>query len=189
MIIQTFNGALRRLPDFDVVEYTRHSRPFHHFPLRGKIRDLIKGNLPFFVPRDFRELLDREQPDIALIHNTIPLINPWILPELRRRRIPVLATIYNFRLLCPRGTCVLNENFCDLCHRWTPIWSMIFNCLRKRSYSLIYAYRFCIHHLLLKYIDAFICSVKYRTEFMQGHLPKHKVYFLIHYMSVDPQLI
>jgi len=189
LLIQIFNASLREQGHFEVIEYCRDSKSFHGLPLLKKIRQLIQGNLPFYVPRDFRDLLERERPDIALIHNTIPLINPWILVTLKQRGIPVLASIYNYRLLCPRGTCVRNEKFCDLCYRWTPIWAVFFNCLGKYTYSLIYAYRYSLQRYLLKTITAFICSVKYRTELLQTYLPYHTVYFLTHYIGIDPALM
>jgi len=189
LLTELLANGLRTSPEFEVVEYIRHSKTFHALPFWQKILQLVSGNLPGWVPRDFIKILEDERPDMAVIHNTVPLINPWICVALKRRRIPILFSIYDFRLLCPRGTCVRQENFCDLCFRCSPVWAIVYNCLRNPLYSVLYAYRHLCNRLFLKYTDAFICSVKYRTEFLRGLFPKNKIYFLVHYMNIDKALL
>ena len=52
---------------------------------------------------DIREIVRREQPDAAIVHNLFPVISPAILPELRKARVRVLMTLHNYRLVCPTG--------------------------------------------------------------------------------------
>ena len=46
-------------------------------------------------------LLKDEKPDIAHIHNINGGITFSILPVLREAGVPIVATIHNFKLLCP----------------------------------------------------------------------------------------
>jgi glycosyltransferase involved in cell wall biosynthesis len=48
-----------------------------------------------------KKLLDIEKPDIAHIHNIHGEITFSILPELKKRKIPIAATVHGFKYLCP----------------------------------------------------------------------------------------
>jgi glycosyltransferase involved in cell wall biosynthesis len=50
--------------------------------------------------RSLIELLRRFRPDVVHVHNTFPLISPSVLYACRDERVPVVATIHNYRLLC-----------------------------------------------------------------------------------------
>lgn len=47
------------------------------------------------------QIIIEEKPDIAHIHNIVGGITFSILPVLKRYKIPVVASIHDFRLLCP----------------------------------------------------------------------------------------
>ena len=49
---------------------------------------------------EFRELLQKEQPDVVHCHNTFPLISPSIYWACSHEKVPVVLTLHNYRLLC-----------------------------------------------------------------------------------------
>ena len=49
------------------------------------------------------EVLDSFSPDIVHINNIIGGITFSILPEIKKRKIPIVASVHDFRLLCPVG--------------------------------------------------------------------------------------
>ncbi len=64
---------------------------------------------------EVRELVERERPDVAIVHNLFPIISPAILPELKRQGVRVLMTLHNYRLICPTGLFYTRESLCERC--------------------------------------------------------------------------
>lgn len=64
---------------------------------------------------DIREIVHREHPDVAIIHNLFPVISPAILPELRKARVRVLMILHNYRLVCPTGIFHTRDAICERC--------------------------------------------------------------------------
>lgn len=52
------------------------------------------------------------QPDIVHVHNLFP---NWTTSWIRQLRVPVVATIHNYRPLCAAGTLTRNGKPCELC--------------------------------------------------------------------------
>ena len=84
----------------------------------GNIRGFFCGIWNPVSRKRFAEFLDREKPDIVHIHNLYPLINPCVLPEAKKRKIPVVMTLHNFRLVCPNGLFSVGNRICAECATW-----------------------------------------------------------------------
>ena len=92
---------------------------------------------------DIREIVRREQPDAAIVHNLFPVISPAILPELRKARVRVLMTLHNYRLVCPTGLFHTVGAICERCggcagREWN---CLIHRCEGSLAGSLGYALR------------------------------------------------
>lgn len=63
-----------------------------------------------------REILEKEKPDIVHIHNIIGGISFSILPVIKKFNIPIVASIHDFRLLCPVGIFINGKKqICEKC--------------------------------------------------------------------------
>lgn len=63
-----------------------------------------------------KEILNEEKPDIVHIHNLVGGISFSILPEIKKLNIPIVASIHDFRLLCPVGIMVNGKGeICEKC--------------------------------------------------------------------------
>lgn len=51
--------------------------------------------------KKFAALLDREQPDLVHVHSIHHQISPSILGEAKKRGIPVVQTLHDYKLVCP----------------------------------------------------------------------------------------
>jgi glycosyltransferase involved in cell wall biosynthesis len=60
-------------------------------------------------------VLDDDRPDVVHLHNTFPLISGSILPVLRERGVPTVATVHNYRLICAGGTLFREGRVCHDC--------------------------------------------------------------------------
>lgn len=82
---------------------------------------LQKLTLPFttvFNPRTYRDikkLIKTEQIDIVHVHNTLNLISPAVYYAARAKKVPVVQTVHNFRLLCPGATFYRDGHICEDC--------------------------------------------------------------------------
>lgn len=64
---------------------------------------------------EVRDLVKAQSPDIALIHNLLPVVSPAILPILKCAGITVVMTLHNFRLFCPTGIFFRHGHICEQC--------------------------------------------------------------------------
>jgi len=78
--------------------------------------------------RDLKKIIEKEKPDIALLHNLFPIISPSIIPFLKRKKIKAFQVVHNYRMLCPIGLFYHNGEICEKCTKKGREW----NCVRNR---------------------------------------------------------
>lgn len=99
----------------EVYLYTRNNHEMDFY------RKLQKIMLPFntvFSLKSYKEvlkILDEKQIDIMHVHNTVCVISPSVYYAAFKRRIPVVQTIHNFRILCPAATFLRDGKVCEEC--------------------------------------------------------------------------
>lgn len=138
--------------------------------------------------KSFRTLLDRTHPQVALLHNLIPLVNPEIVNELSRRSIPVGMMVHNYRVFCPRGTCYLKGSFCSRCFDRSYVNAFVYNCLGNSVYSALYAYYGAVQKKLLSKINFFVVPSRYVKDFFEKKLPGAKVYCLDEFVALPKDI-
>ncbi|CEK31587.1 glycosytransferase [[Clostridium] sordellii] len=97
-----------------VTKYTRHNDEIKD----GMISKLKLGIDAIFSCKTYKEvkkLIDENDIDVVHVHNTLPLISPSIYYAARAKKVPVVQTIHNFRLLCPGATFTRNGEICEDC--------------------------------------------------------------------------
>lgn len=158
------HSALFRAKGCEVVEYRRSSEELRG--VYGQIRGFASGIANPFSVRRFAEFLDRERPAVVHIHNLNPLITPAILPEAKKRGIPVVMTVHNFRIFCPNGLFAVNNAICEDCAQQGSVWPCIKkNCLYSRLKTLGYAVRSWKNvHYLLEGVDRYLCLTPFQQR-------------------------
>lgn len=73
------------------------------------------------------------EADIVHSHNVYPLFSPAIFRELNKHNIPVVLSLHNQQLTCPRADHLRNGKVCDLCLNGTS-----FNCAMKNCRSNVF---------------------------------------------------
>lgn len=82
---------------------------------------LAKIKLPFttvYNHRTYREIVEiikNEQVDVVHVHNTLNLISAAVYYAAVSCDIPVVQTIHNYRLLCPKATFYRDAKICEDC--------------------------------------------------------------------------
>lgn len=65
--------------------------------------------------RALARLLDAHPVDLVHLHSYFKRLTPAILPELRRRNIPVVQTLHEYRAVCPVSTLYRDGQLCTEC--------------------------------------------------------------------------
>lgn len=160
-----------------VVSFRRSSQELHG--LIGAAKGFFSGIWNPVSQKHFACFLDRERPDIIHIHNLYPLINPCILPEAKRRGIPIVMTVHNYRLLCPNGLFTIHNQICEECAIQKSILPCLKrNCLHSPLKTLGYALRtVCTqkNRWFLDCVDRFLCLTEFQKRKLISYgIPKEK---------------
>ncbi len=81
--------------------------------------------------RDFAEALDAFRPDVVHCHNLYPLLSPQVIRLARRRGLPVVHTVHNYRRRCMNGYYFRAGGPCTACTGpWGPLPGVAHGCYR-----------------------------------------------------------
>lgn len=83
------------------------------------------------VRRSLRQVLQDFRPDVVHVHNTFPLLSPSVLYACRSGRVPVVATMHHYRLVCPSGDLFRNGEVCHDCVGQLPLPAVRHGCYRS----------------------------------------------------------
>ncbi len=79
--------------------------------------------------RQLAELIERYHPDIVHVHNPWPLLSPSVYAAARRRGVPVVQTVANYRLVCAAATLLRDGRPCHDCvGRTVPLPAVRYGC-------------------------------------------------------------
>ena len=70
------------------------------------------------------------RPDVVHLHNTFPMVTASAIRAANVAGVPVVATLHNFRLVCPSGTLYRDGRVCDDCVGRVPWPSVRHGCYR-----------------------------------------------------------
>jgi len=91
------------------------------------------------VRRNFFALMDDFQPDLLHVHNIHSQLSPIIVEEAHSKSIPVVWTLHDHKLLCPRYDCRRDDKPCELC--FTNKRNVLrYNCMKNSFSASLLAY-------------------------------------------------
>lgn len=67
------------------------------------------------VRSPFNRLIDSFQPDIVHLNNIHSYLSPLVAEIAKKRGIPVVWTLHDYKLLCPSYACLKRGALCELC--------------------------------------------------------------------------
>jgi glycosyltransferase involved in cell wall biosynthesis len=80
-------------------------------------------------------LLERWTPDVAHVHNTWFRLTPSILTAIRRRGVPLVVTVHNYRMACLNGQFFRDGKICEECIGRYPVPGVRFGCYRDSVFQ------------------------------------------------------
>jgi len=79
---------------------------------------------------DLTAQLRAQRPDVVHVHNTFPMLSPAVLYACRTARVPVVATIHNYKLVCASGDFFRAGAPCHDCAPGRPLPALRHGCYR-----------------------------------------------------------
>ena len=95
--------------------YKRNNQELEHYGKSEKLMLPINTIFSIKSYRDVLELIDTHKIELVHVHNTVCVISPSVYYAAFKRRIPVIQTIHNFRLICPGASLTRNGKICEEC--------------------------------------------------------------------------
>ena len=183
--------ALLRVRGHTVITYRRSNDEVKQF------NALQTATLPARITwapdaaRDVRALIQREQPDIAHIHNTHFMMSPSVIHACAALDVPVVCTLHNFRLICPVATLFRDGRVCEDClGKPVPYPGVQHACFRgSHTQSAVIAASTTLHRLIGTYnrVDRFITPTEFaRQKLIHGGLDPAQITTKPHFLSPDP---
>lgn len=164
------------------------------FTLWQKIKGIFRMFYSFEAQRKINNLLDDFKPDIVHIHNIYHQLSPAILFAIKKRGIPIIMTVHDYKLICPNYYLRsekkdLTKNDCN------NFWKFVSNRYFKNSYleSFLVALEWRFHNFLGTYeknIDAYIVPSEFLKDKLTGYgIKEDKIVVLPHFIPrQDPSL-
>jgi glycosyltransferase involved in cell wall biosynthesis len=107
LVFQT-EGELLRANGHDV-----ETLVFDNKKLRSSWQKVLSGIGLIYNPISARQLskkIEEFNPDIIHVHNFFPMASPSLFFVAKKKRIPVVVTLHNYRLICPSATLFHNRS-------------------------------------------------------------------------------
>jgi len=129
--------------------------------------------------RALRHTLRRMRPDVAHVHNTMPLLSPSVLVACHQERVPVVVTLHNYGLVCARGDLFRDGSVCHDCIGHLPLASVAHGCYHgSRLETIPVATSMVVNRGRWKHlVSAYICiSSAQRAVLAPLNLPHDRVF-------------
>ena len=123
--------------------------------------------------QELREVLKTNAPDVVHVHNFFPLLTPSIYDACADLGVPVVQTLHNYRLLCPRGFFMRDGKICEECLYKGPFHGVRYGCYRgSRLQTLPVALMLAFHRWRRTWYDRvnrFVVLTEFaREKFIQA---------------------
>lgn len=163
--------ALSRSRGIDVCTFERDSRDLPD-NLAGKAIAFANGIYPPGALRAFERCLAEQRPDIVHTHELYPLISPFILEIARRHGLPVVHSVYDYRITCPVATHFDGQGLCTACLDGSALAAVRRNCRGNLAESTAFALRHSIasnRAIYRRCVTRFIVLTPFSGEWLTRH--------------------
>lgn len=114
----------------EVMRFGRSSDEIDQWPIAKKASLPARTVWSRETYRDLKALLREHRPEVAHVHNTLPLLSTAVLYACRDAGVPVVATLHNYRLACANGMFFRSGAVCHDCTRGLPLRAVLHGCYR-----------------------------------------------------------
>lgn len=174
-----------------VTVYRRDNKEIHDFSLWKRGALFWESNWSRESYEAVRALIRRTRPDVAHVYNTVALVTPSVYYACHDEGVPVVQTVYNYRLLCPAGNFLRKGRICEECMQRSLWRSVVYGCYRdSRIQSAALAWTLHSHRARgtwSRIVDVYIAPTEFmRHKMVEGGLPVNKIVVKPNFHEPDP---
>ena len=179
---------LREMGHVVEVYEDRNERVQQLHPMRVAVRSVWSRE----AYRNVKQRLSENSFDAVHVQNFLPLISPSVYYAAKAKKVPVVQTLHNYRLLCPNGLFFRQGQVCEDCIGMKVAWPGVqHGCYREsRAASATVATMLSMHHSLGTWnqlVDVYIALTQFaRQKFIEGGLPADKIAIKPNFVHPDP---
>lgn len=139
-----------------------------------------------------KQALAESKAELTHFHNFFMRISPSAYYACRERRVPVVQTLHNYRLMCPGANFYRDGRVCTDClERGSFVPAIRHACYRQsRLQTATVAAMVAVHRVWNTWndkIDLFIALSEFsRSQFIAGGLPPDKIFVKSNFVHPDP---
>ena len=150
----------------EVIVYTRNNSQLKQFHLLQKLLLPFTGIFSLRTFREVNQLIKKEKINLVHVHNTLSLISPSVYYAAFFRKLPVVQTVHNFRLVCPNATLFRDNHICEDCPAMGLHCGIRHACYRNSKLQTLAAAAILkVHRLLGTYKKLhYICLTEFNRE-------------------------
>ena len=173
----------------DVLRYSTHNDAVER---RNRVRLALGTTWSRTAYREIRALLEHARPQIVHVHNTLPLLSPAVYYAAAAAGLPVVQTVHNYRLICPKAQLLRDGRLCEDCvGRHLPWPGVVHACYREsRGASSAVALMLGVHWLLGTWttrVDRYIALTHFmRRKLVEGGFPAARIVVKPNFVAQDP---
>ena len=112
--------------------------------------------------------------DVLHLHNPYPLVSPWVVRVAKRRGVPVVQTVHNYRHGCVAGSHYRDSHVCEDCLGTRTRWPGVAHaCYRgSRAQSLVITAAENVHRGTWRSVDRYLALTAFaRRKLVEAGLP------------------
>jgi glycosyltransferase involved in cell wall biosynthesis len=141
--------------------------------------------------RTIAQLVRDRSIEVAHFHNVQPLVSPAAFGAARRAGAAVVATLHNYRLVCPSATLFRDGQVCTECvGRKLALPAIRHRCYRSsRASSAVVAATNAVHRTLGTWrrdVDAFLALTEFQRGLLSGVIPVAKTAIVPNFLVKSP---
>ena len=162
---------------------------------KAKLRAAIGAIYSRKSKQQVSEQLQTFRPDIVHVHNFFPLLSPSIYDACQQHGIPIVQTLHNYRLICPKAMLFRDNQLCEACiGKPFALQGIRSGCYRgSRSQTAVVAAMLALHRVRGTWqnqVSAYIALTHFQKQkLIQGGLPAHKIHVKPNFTDVPAQSV
>ena len=184
--------ALLEQHGHQVRSYVRHNNEISGQSIFQKLRLSTNTLWNPKTARDLKELIREFKPDVAHFTNTFPLVSPAAYYVCHQNHVPVIQTVQNYRLICPRAVLMRDGQTCEKCVGAFFPWAAIAHrCYHESALqSAVVATMLFTHRMIgtwSREVNIYVAATEFsRTKLKDGGIPAEKIWVKPNFLSSDP---
>ena len=142
--------------------------------------------------REVSDVLGEGRFDVVHVQNFLPQFSPSIYYAARDAGVPVVQTLRNYRLLCPKGTLHRSGKICEQCLGRSVAWPGVrYACYRdSRTATSAIATMTAVHKAIGTWancVTLYVTLTQFaREKLIQGGLPAERIVVKPNFVFPDP---